>query len=86
VSALQTVLFREIITFIIGKISEFLMLMQVKDNYGMWVLRLHSFHTLILKAVDTCAFSENFPYSQAEDSPLYLNQNRNNSTGFVVDK
>jgi hypothetical protein len=85
-SALQTVLFRKIITFLTGKIAGFLMLMQVKDNYGMWVLRLHSFHTVFPKAVDSCAFSENFLYSQTEDSPLYLNQNRSKSTGFVFDK
>jgi hypothetical protein len=41
VSALQTVLFSKIVNFVTGKIAEFLMLMLVKDNYGMWVLRLH---------------------------------------------
>jgi hypothetical protein len=63
------VLFRKIITFIIGKIAKFLILMQVKDNYGMWVLRLHSFHTVFPKTADSCAFSENFLYSQTEESP-----------------
>jgi hypothetical protein len=84
-SALKTVLFRKIITLICGKIAEFLMLMQVKNNYGMWVLRLHSFHTVFPKSVDSCAFCENFLYSQTEDSPLYLNQNTSKSTAFVFD-
>jgi hypothetical protein len=86
VSALQTVLFSKIINFITGKIAEFLMLMQVKNNYGMWVLRLHSFHTVFPKAVNSCAFSEKCFYSQTEDSPLHLNQNRSNGTGFVFHK